>query len=225
VEYSTIHKHDIKMTLRRLQTASSVASDSKASLLSLLSTQGKTFHLPHVLLPREFRSKSLPAKTKVCVGKHSGLVSKELGRGASGVVVLMVFDEKKNPVRGIAVKAQAPTDCLAWEYEILQRVEQRISKERGALAFPKAVSFISLADGGMLSMTAGSSSGLNLVDLANAYRVKLGEPVPEIVALHYTSRMLRHIELLHWHAKVLVGFSFAYFTPTTRWSYPNFSVP
>jgi hypothetical protein len=224
VDYSTIHNHDIKMALRRLQTTSSVASDSKASLLSLLSTQGKTFHLPHVLLPREFRSKSLLANTKVCVGKHSGLVSKELGRGAYGVVVLMDFDEK-NPARGIAVKAQAPTDCLAWEYEILQRVEQRISKEQGALAFPKAVSFISLADGGMVSMTAGSSSGLNLVDLANAYRVKLGEPVPEIVALHYTSRMLRHVELLHWHAKVLVGCSFAYFTPTTRWSYPNFSVP
>ena len=28
--------------------------------------------------------------------------------------------------------------------------------------------------------------------------------VPELVALHYTSKMLRLIETLHWHGKILV---------------------
>jgi hypothetical protein len=202
VDYNATHDHDTKMSLRRLQTSSSVASNSKAPLLSLLTTQGKSFHLPHLLLPREFRGKRVSAKTEVVVGKHSGLVTKELGRGAYGVVVLI---EDNNHQDTIALKVQSATGCLAWEYEILQRVEQRVaSKQSGHYAFPRALSFISLADGGMLSMTAGSKSGLNLVDLANVYKMKLGEPVPEMIALHYTSRMLKHLELLHWHGKILV---------------------
>jgi hypothetical protein len=204
VDYNTTHDHDIKMSLRRLQTSSSVASNSRAPLLSLLTTPGKSFHLPHLLLPREFRGKRVSAKTEVVVGKHSGLVTKELGRGAYGVVVLMDVEDN-NHQDTIALKVQSATGCLAWEYEILQRVEQRVaSKQSGHYAFPRALSFISLADGGMLSMTAGSKSGLNLVDLANVYKVKLGEPVPEMIVLHYTSRMLKHLELLHWHGKILV---------------------
>lgn len=204
IDYANTHERDTKKALRHLQTSSSVASNSRAPLLSLLTNQGRTFHLPHVLLPREFRAKHLSGNTQVVVGKHSGLVSKELGRGAYGVVVLMDVEDKDQSDT-IAVKAQSPTDCLAWEYEVLRRLEDRVaSKQSGEYSFPRALSFISLADGGILSMTAGSKSGLNLVDLSNAYRIKLGEPVPELVTFHYTSRMLRHLEILHWHGKILV---------------------
>lgn len=205
VDYDVIHGHDIKMSLRRLQTTSSVASNSRAPLLSLLTTEGSSFHLPHLLVPRELRGKRVvPEKTKVVIGKHSGLVRNELGRGAYGVVLLMDVEGSSNQDT-IALKVQYPTDCLAWEYEILRRMEQRLSsKHSGDFGFPRALSFISLADGGMMSMTAGSKSGLNLVDLANVYKLRIGEPVPEVIVLHYTSRMLKYVELLHWHGQILV---------------------
>lgn len=52
-------------------------------------------------------------------------------------------------------------------------------------------------------MTAGSKNGMNLVDKSNIYKVREGGPVPELIAMHYTARMLKHIELLHWHGKML----------------------
>mmetsp|Transcript_17397 Transcript_17397/g.42616 ORF Transcript_17397/g.42616 Transcript_17397/m.42616 type:complete len:297 (+) Transcript_17397:3467-4357(+) len=103
----------------------------------------------------------------------------------------------------MAVKSQTPTSCLALEYQCLRRLEERVGSNHGFHPFPKPLSFVSLADGGILSMTAGSKSGLNIVDLANIYRVKLGETVPELVALHYTSRMLKHVETLHRQGRIL----------------------
>jgi hypothetical protein len=195
------------MALRRLQASSSVASNSRSPLLALLTVQGKSFHLPHIPIPREFRSKHLSGNTKVQIGKHSGVVNCELGRGAYGVVALMdVHEDAGVGADTIAVKAQSPTDCLAWECEILRRLEDRTKVNKsGAYVFPRPLSFISLADGGILSMTSGSKTGLNLVDLANVYKLKLGEHVPEIITLHYVSRMLRHLEQLHWHGKILVS--------------------
>lgn len=206
VEYGPAHTYDIQMALRRLQTSSTIASNSRSPLLSLLRNEGKCYHLPHIVLPREFRSKYLKENTKVQVGKHAGTVSRELGRGAYGVVALLDLQDDADQVNTIAVKAQSPTDCLAWEYEILRRLEDRMNpKKTGALGFSRALSFMSLADGGLLSMTAGSKSGLNLVDLSNVYKLKLGELVPEILVLHYVSRMLRHLEQIHWHGRVLVS--------------------
>jgi len=142
----------------------------------------------------------------VQIGKHAGTMRKELGRGAYGVVALMDLGEEGSKNKGtIAVKAQCPTDCLAWECEILRKLESRAKVDDATYGFPCALSFLSLADGAILSMTAGSNSGLNLVDLANVYKLKLGEHVPEIIALHYVSRMLRHLEQLHWHGKILVS--------------------
>lgn len=206
VDYSTTHSHNAKMALRRLQASSSVASNSRLPLLALLSVKRKSFHLPHIPLPRELRSKHLSGNTKIQIGKHSGIMNRELGRGAFGVVALMnVCDDSGKTGDTIAVKAQSPTDCLAWECEILRRLEDRTNGKIGSSAFPNALSFLSLADGAILSMTAGSNTGLNLVDLTNTYKLKLGEHVPEIITLHYVSRMLRHLEQLHWHGKILVS--------------------
>jgi hypothetical protein len=51
-------------------------------------------------------------------------------------------------------------------------------------------------------MSAGSSSGINFLDVANAYKPKK-EPFPELVAIHYTSMMLLHMETLHSVGKIL----------------------
>jgi checkpoint serine/threonine-protein kinase len=51
-------------------------------------------------------------------------------------------------------------------------------------------------------MTAGSESGMNLIDVANTYKKIMGN-VPELIAIYYTSRMLRHLESLHEDGKVL----------------------
>jgi hypothetical protein len=204
-----VHDKDVRQALRLVQESRSVASNSRTPLSSLLSVKEKTYHLPHLAVPKEFRQKFLKAKTNVALGKHSGIVTKELGRGAYGVVVLMESDDV-NENDAIAVKVQSPTDSLAWEYDVLLRVERRVptSCSFGPYPFPRALSFVSLADGGMLSMTTGSKSGLNLVDLVNIYQTKIGGSVPELLALHYTSRMLRIVEFLHWHGKVLVSSEF-----------------
>lgn len=205
IDYESIHERSIKMALRRLQASSSVASNSRSPLLSLLSLRGQSFHLPHISLPREFRAKHISGNTRIQIGKHSGVMCRELGRGACGVVVLMDMQDGTSEYRAdtIAVKAQAPTDSLAWECEILRRLHHRTADSASVLSFPSPLSFISLADGGILSMSAGSKTGLNLVDLANIYKLRLGEHVPEIVVLHYVSRMIRHLEQLHWHGKIL----------------------
>jgi len=43
---------------------------------------------------------------------------------------------------------------------------------------------------------------MTLVDVVN-YHKKAGVPVPELLAIHYTVKMLLHIECLHWHGKIL----------------------
>ena len=55
-------------------------------------------------------------------------------------------------------------------------------------------------------MTAGSDSGMNLIDVVNTYKKMTGN-VPEIIAIYFTSRMLKHIEALHQDGKVLVSLS------------------
>ena len=61
-------------------------------------------------------------------------------------------------------------------------------------------------------MTAGSNSGMTLIDVVNTYK-KITGNVPELLAMYYTSRMLKHLELLHRYGKVLVSsrFNYVYF--------------
>jgi hypothetical protein len=207
VSYSKSHDHDIRMALKRLQSKAVVAPNSRAPLSSLLFSCGKEFHLPNAALPRELRRKRIARNTEVVVGKHGGRLCRELGRGAYGVVLLMDVSESMISNK-IAVKVQSPTGSLAWEYEVLQRLEDRITRDGKTgtgNAYPRPFSFISLADGGILSMSAASSSGLNLLDLSNFYRLKLGEAVPELIALHFTSLMLNIVADMHWYGKILVS--------------------
>jgi len=199
-EYQKVHNHDVQMALRRLQTSSMVAADSRTPLFSLLVPKSKAYYFPACVLPKQLRKSRLTINTEIAVGKHSGILTKVLGNGAYGRIFLMNGTNGK-----IAIKVQSPTDCLAWEYEILQRLEKRILSRSRCYTFwfPRPFAFLQVADGAILSMSAVSDSGLNLVDLSNFYKLKLGQTVPEIIALHYTSVALRIVEELHWHGKIL----------------------
>ena len=132
----------------------------------------------------------------------------------------------------LALKVQTPTGCLAHEHNILRVLEERMpqnaacggssgtsgssqrSRKRRSssgssaiatnapLPFPKAFSYVQFDNGALLGMSAGSSSGINLLDMVNVYKLKK-EPIPELIAIHYTSRMILHMETLHSVGKIL----------------------
>jgi hypothetical protein len=198
VTYKTLHKEIVKWSLRQLERSAQTIKDAPFStetvdLAVLLSNKKSVVNLATQPLPKGLKRKASTQGQQISVGSKTGVVRHELGRGSYGVVVLL---------DSIAVKAQSPTDCLAWEYLLLTRLEERMQHQQ-EVPFPGPLAFVTLADGAMLSMTAGSSTGMNLVDLSNVYRIKEGGTVPELVALHYTARMLKHMEALHWHGKIL----------------------
>jgi checkpoint serine/threonine-protein kinase len=178
----------------------------------MLAKRGCIYDMPSLSLPRGFCKHSSMQGSEITLGDKTGVVSGELGRGTYGVVVLMDISQRWQGSPHdtcIAVKAQTPTDCLALEYVLLKKIEDRTGSHRTSkdpkapFPFPRPLSFVSLADGGLLGMTAGSRTGLNLVDLVNVYKISERSPVPELIALHYTARMLLVLELLHWHGKIL----------------------
>ena len=204
VSYASIHEGDLRRARRWIKATAVVPKNTRCTLFSLLAYDGNAFHLPHTTFPRDLRKRRVQERTQICIGKHSGIIQKELGRGSYGAVFLMGAGVSTD-ASTVAVKAESPTDCLPWEYELLRSLEERVCcLSHEYYPFPRAHAFIMLNDGAILSMTAGSQSGLNLVDLVNVYKVKLGEPVPELIALHFTSRLLKHVETLHWRGKILV---------------------
>ena len=202
-DYKSLHNDDVNLSLRHLNNAahpmvdSTPFADPETDLVATLSKKGSVVELPNQALPRGLRRKTSTQGEEIKVGSRTGIVKQELGRGSYGVVVLL--DSEREGV--IAVKAQSPTDCLAWEYIVMKRLEERCRIE--PYPFPRPLSFVSLADGAMLGMTAGSQNGMNLVDISNVYKVQEGCQVPELIALHYTAMMLKHIETLHWHGQIL----------------------
>ena len=203
VDYSTHIAEDTRNALRELQRKPNIPDLKTPFRLRLLS-RGKVFHFPTIAIPKQLRRKHIVLNTNVSFGNHGGLVlKKELGRGTFGRVILI--DTQNSGT--IAIKIQSSVDSLAREFLVLQRLEQRmlqIGKQPDKYAFPRPINFISLADGGILSMSAASETGLNLVDLSNFYTLKLGKSVPELLAFHYTSVALRIIEELHFCGKILV---------------------
>lgn len=180
-----------------------------SNLTRVLSSQGYMDSLPDQSVPRALLQMTSAKGSKITLREKVGFVKEELGRGSYGKVVLMESkNDDEDGVNVVALKAQAPLNCLALEYVILKAVQERVEPHcKTRFPYPNALSFVSLANGGLLGMTHGSQSGLNLVDLTNFYKVKEGVSVPELVVIHYTIRMLKHIEALHWHGKILVSFS------------------
>lgn len=210
VEYNDLHKRDVQEARERISQRSVGRLKPNKSLANILAKPNNLYNLASHVLPRSLRGKKLTTGAGINVGASSSTVKHELGRGVYGVVTLLETTEPAlDGSNVIAVKAQSPTDCLAWEFEVMEKLLQRVgpslrTSESTSFPFARPLTFMSLADGGLLSMTAGSRSGLNLLDLSNFYQVKLQERIPEELVLYYTSRILHHLELLHWHGKMLV---------------------
>ena len=202
VNYFMQHELDMKEALKRLRSKAQGHLPPSVSLSDILSRSGLICDCPTDVIPRSFRTDGQLGRKDIRIGRSTATVKLELGRGAYGIVALL---DAKEGDECIAVKAQRPPGCLAWEYEVMRKIEERLGDrlDTRLQAFPKAFSFVALADGALLGMSAASSSGLNLVDLVNIYKVRLGETVPEIIALHFVSIMLTTLELMHWHGKVL----------------------
>jgi hypothetical protein len=204
VDFHDVYRKQIQDAVTRVRARSVSKLPNQSSLEKILS-HSAIYHIPTHVVPRSFKGKQIGSGTVFQLGRSSATIKEELGRGAYGVVVLIDSKSNDGADEGIAVKAQTPMNCLAWEYEVLELVWKRLKPHICYPPFPKPLAFLSLADGGLLSMKAYSDSGLNLVDLVNVYKVKLGEGVPEIISLYYMSRMLHHLEQLHWHGKILVS--------------------
>jgi hypothetical protein len=224
VNYQRAHDEDLRASSRRLQGRSfGAAPDAKRSLVDQLSTRGFLRNYPTVSLPRMFKLSSKAgsmAGQELRLGNCTATVLCELGRGSYGVVSLLGDGRRLagggSTTATLAVKAQTETGMLAWEYEILDRVRDRIgggstastAKTHDDMRFPTAHSIVFFADGAILGLTpalATPSSSVNLIDLVNLYHAHEGlKGVPEVLALHYTAQMLHTIETLHWKGKVLV---------------------
>ena len=208
-DYGICHKKDVKNAIQRLSSRSIPFPKNRKSLEKILTTQSFICNLPSHVLPNNLRLQkaAVSSGTSITLGRSSATVKQELGRGAYGCVLLL--DVEGNTDVKAAVKAQSPVGSLAWEYEILDRLRDRFKKKFGASSntpFPDPLSFVSLADGALLTMEAVSSSGLNFIDLINVHRQHRGEPaLPEILAIHYVSRMLYSLENLHWVGRILVS--------------------
>ena len=96
------------------------------------------------------------------------------------------------------------------EFEVLNKINRRLQSSHLSCVFPAATHLIGFSNGAIMGLTAASSTGMTLLDLVNVYN----RSVPEVLALHYTTRMLKHIETLHVAAKILVRDAkyFYYFT-------------
>jgi hypothetical protein len=211
LDYRELHKDDIRQALRKVQVEAremafrSAVCPRDSNLTRVLSAKGYMDSLPKQSIPRALLQETSAKGSKITLGDRTGFVKEELGHGLYGKVVLM--ESKDDDVGVVALKAQVPIDCLALEYIILKAVEERVEPHSGSyFPYPRALSLFSLANGGLLGMTSGSQSGLNLVDLVNVYK-NVGSTVPELVALHHTIRMLKHIVALHWQGKILVSIS------------------
>ena len=78
---------------------------------------------PKQSIPRALVQKTSAKGSKITLGDRTGFVKEEQGRGSYGEVVLV--ESKDDDIRVVALKAQAPMDCLALEYIILRRPSKR----------------------------------------------------------------------------------------------------
>jgi hypothetical protein len=208
VAYGRQHEEDIKGAIHRLSARSVPFPKNRKSLEKILSTKDFVCNLPSHPLPQQLRTlkSEVAPGTKIVFGRSVATVKLELGRGSYGRVVML--EPEGSADASAAVKAQSPAGCLAWEYEILEKLRDRLADKYGPdnrVPFPIPLSYLTLADGAMLTMEAVSSSGLNFIDLINVYRKNDQPGLPEILALHYVSRMLQALENLHWFGNVLVS--------------------
>jgi hypothetical protein len=205
--YPSIHERYMRQALESIEKKAITNPTNIA--FSTLSRSGFVCHLPKVRIPATLQTETrLVEKAEVQLGDENGIgvVRAELGRGKHrGVVALLALDENSAGASAVAVKVQPATGLLAFEYEILQKIETRVGGSDAAASFPRPLAFLSLENGALMSMTARSMSSMNLVDLSKFYGSRRRGALPELIALYYTARMLRHIKVLHKRGKILVS--------------------
>ena len=191
IDYTSQHEDARKSTMRKCMSA---ARQSRSDY--------RIFDYRNKPMPKALLRKSFANRTEIDLsGGETFTIVNELGRGVYGVVLLCNDDEGHSD----AIKIQAPIGTLAHEYSLLLRIEKRVSPDpSGFYPFPRSRALYAFSEGGLFSMTAASDSGMTLIDVVNTYKKIMGN-VPELVAIYYTSRMLRHLESLHQDGKVLVS--------------------
>lgn len=200
IDYATLHGKNITTALINM-TRRALVQSKQSNLNAKIVLNRVKFPLPRGL------QKRFKQDAKIDIGGQEIIVKNKLGSGSYGTVILCSL--LSSPQNNIAMKVQEEPRSLAWEYEILNKIENRIKKQIGRgnrkesynAAFPAALTFTMFSDGATMGMTPGSCTGLNLLDIVNTHKGS----VPELLAIHYTSRMLKHIETLHLKAKVLVS--------------------
>lgn len=189
IDYLLQHRDDLECAMRKCLSS---AAKSRS--------QYEIFDYRKKSMPKALLKKSFTSGTNIELSRGESLIIvNELGRGACGVV-LLCNDESDN---SDALKIQAPIGSLAHEYSLLLHLEDRIEPDAcGFYPFPRSRALYAYSEGGLFSMTAGSDSGMNIIDVVNTYK-KITGNVPELIAIYYTSRMLKHLEALHLDGKVL----------------------
>lgn len=203
IDYEQRHKEDKESTMRKCL----VAAKKSRSKYAIFDYRKKS--MPKALLQKSFTSGT---KIDLLGGSMLSIVN-ELGRGVFGVVVLC--DDERG--QSDAFKIEAPVGSLAHEYSLLLRLDDRVEPDTsGYYPFPRSRALYAFSEGGLFSMTAGSDSGMTLIDVVNTYKTITGT-VPEMIAIYYTSRMLKYLELLHQSGRVLVSTELIHFCHTKYW--------
>jgi len=193
-DYDSLHKRDTERALEKMLNG--VGTESKSN---------EFLHLVHLNL-----NQTLP-RCLTRITKNGGRVDfdgiaynimHKLGSGSFGTALLCEakLGETLEKEKKFALKVQRPTGCLAWEFLVLKMLQSRLNT-KSRFTIPTAFSLSIFSDGGVMRMTAGSHSGLNLLDVVNFHKGN----VPELIAIHYTSRMMLHMEVLHLEGEFLVS--------------------
>jgi len=188
-DYIYLYKENISNALIRMTQKASENFNGNYLHNNILNR--KTWKLPKKLLRDSKR------QVKVNFAGYEILVLNKLGSGVYGTVILCSISPFKD---FFAMKIQRDPQSLAWEYEILEKIQSRHHSARDVY-FPLPLNFSLFSDGATLNMTAASDHGLNLVDIVNIH----GGSVPELLAIHYTSRMLTCLRSLHFNCHILVS--------------------
>lgn len=186
LDYDTLHQLDTEHAIQMLTSSKWHES-----------TRGAVHWQFDQILPRCLVKPTKKGGSFALDGFEYSLLHK-LGSGAYGTVFLCrTQDEGQRQEHDrFALKVQSPVGCLAWEYLVLDKLKYRVTDNN---MFPEASSINFFSNGGAIQMTAGSESGFNLLDVVNLYKGN----VPELIAIHYTHRMLCTLEELHLRGKML----------------------
>ena len=136
-------------------------------------------------------------------GRRKGVnwdVAELLGKGQYGEVFLARGNGEE-----MAMKVQKKVGSLAWEFVIMRRILDRMTKDTAKYFTPMS-SLQIYSDGALALMETPSVPphfhGLDILGMVNLYGKK-NEPIPELLCVYYTRIILRIVECLHCDGGIL----------------------